>query len=262
MPLLPHLKFFASELNNFRFDLFHSLDLTKNEEEKKIVNEILTKGYYVFPEYYSREWCEEAVREMEALMEKYANQMWRDDEDADHRLYGINRVSNRFDSFYHDDKINRLLTTCERAPVKAGFTLGGKIIAREHNKGSGGGWHRDSVYSRQLKSIAYLTAVDDDNGPFQYLEGSHRLDEMRAVSARFGFPVYNNRFSDELMEQIIGSMPDKLKTFTAKAGTVILIDTRGLHRGMPIRKGIRYALTNYIWIRRGIPKHIEKLTIN
>jgi hypothetical protein len=48
---------------------------------------------------------------------------------------------------------------------------------------------------------------------------------------------------------------------------VIIVDTSGLHRGMPIRSGERYALTNYYWPRRdamppSMAKHVLPVVEN
>ena len=44
----------------------------------------------------------------------------------------------------------------------------------------------------------------------------------------------------------------------AKAGTLILVDTSSIHRGMPIIAGVRYALTNYFYPKRLIDQELFK----
>jgi hypothetical protein len=58
----------------------------------------------------------------------------------------------------------------------------------------------------------------------------------------------------------VGKINRKVKTFFAPAGSLILVDTRGIHRGRPLYKnGERYALTNYYWHKDFPPLHIQKL---
>ncbi len=52
-------------------------------------------------------------------------------------------------------------------------------------------------------------------------------------------------FLQEKVDKIIENDPDRLKTLTGKAGTLVLVDTSIIHRGIPVKNGIRYALTNY-----------------
>ena len=114
------------------------------------------------------------------------------------------------------------------------------------NQGSGEGWHRDA-FLRQFKAILYLSDVAPENGPFQLIQGSHRrarvLRDMRA--GRLKYTQY--RLSDQEIERIIATEPQRKITYTARAGTLILVDTSALHRGQPIEAGIRYALTNYFF---------------
>ena len=53
------------------------------------------------------------------------------------------------------------------------------------------------------------------------------------------------RFSEDEISEIVSHMDTEVTSYTAKKGTVILADVRGLHRGMPIEEGLRYAVTNY-----------------
>ena len=41
-------------------------------------------------------------------------------------------------------------------------------------------------------------------------------------------------------------------------GTLILVDTSTLHRGAPIKKGIRYGFTNYYYTVNQINKELYK----
>ena len=41
---------------------------------------------------------------------------------------------------------------------------------------------------------------------------------------------------------------NKITEITAKAGTLILVDTSYLHRGKPLENNSRYALTNYFFL--------------
>ena len=136
--------------------------------------------------------------------------------------------------------------------------MAAKLEAAEGNKGSGGGWHRDHPNVKQSKSIVYLTDVSLQNGPFQYIEGSHTSRAVYRDCYKYGYDQFQSRFTEQEVQYLLENEPERLKTFTAEAGTVILTDTRGIHRGKPIETGERYALTNYLWMHSNIPKHISK----
>ena len=60
-----------------------------------------------------------------------------------------------------------------------------------------------------------------------------------------GIPLGATRFQERDVERIVEGDAQRLVTFPAPAGTLIAADTTGIHRGAPLAKGVRYALTNY-----------------
>ena len=123
--------------------------------------------------------------------------------------------------------------------------------AEPGNQGSGEGWHRDA-FMRQFKAILYLSDVGPDNGPFQFVKDSYRPRQVLRDIWKGGLRYMQNRLSEPEVERILMGSPDRLCTYTAKAGTLILVDTSSIHRGMPIENGTRYALTNYYFLLQDI----------
>ena len=121
------------------------------------------------------------------------------------------------------------------------------------NLGSGNGWHRDS-FSRQFKAMIYLSDVSLDNGPFQYVEGTNNYANMSELTSYTKMPRLSKRHTAEEVDSYLqkSKKTDQLQTFDAKAGSLILFDSSGLHRGHPILEGTRYALTIYAMRSRSI----------
>jgi hypothetical protein len=91
-------------------------------------------------------------------------------------------------------------------------------------------FHRDFDDVNFIKLFVYLTDVGSENGPHEYIEGSHRVPLMCEI----------RRFSDE---EVLASFPENLKiSFVGSAGTMFLENTYGLHRGQPVRKDRRLIL--------------------
>ena len=63
-------------------------------------------------------------------------------------------------------------------------------------------------------------------------------------------------FLQETVDKITHANPDRLKSLTGKAGTLVLVDTSIIHRGIPLKKGVRYALTNYFFERSQINSNL------
>ena len=97
-----------------------------------------------------------------------------------------------------------------------------------------------------------MSDVTAENGPFQFLADSHKLGSVLSDIWYGNLDYMQYRIRDDQIDAILKGNASRLKTYTAKAGTLILVDTSSIHRGMPIREGVRYALTNYYFPERNI----------
>ena len=88
-------------------------------------------------------------------------------------------------------------------------------------------WHRDFNDRHLLKAFVYLTDVDKEAGPFEYVPRSAPGNELgglwpwRPLGDNYPPP-------DELAERIAGH---SVQTFTGPKGTMIFCNTSGFHRG-------------------------------
>jgi hypothetical protein len=90
-------------------------------------------------------------------------------------------------------------------------------------------WHRDEPDDRHiLKAFVYLRDVPPGAGPLSYVRGSHRAAGRRAQLPST-WDGYGLRVSDEDIEAHFGA--DNVVTVPGRAGTVVVTDTRGYHRG-------------------------------
>lgn len=168
---------------------------------------------------------------------------WVDNEGSDHRVYGYQLL---------DDGLKKAIVQLSESIFKGyvqgeqmfAFVLAGILQQAKKNVGSGGGWHRDTVYGKQLKLIVYCSDVSEYNGPFQYINGSHRWYNKILISILLMKNPRSFRYSEKDIARL-KKYGYKITECSAKAGTVILADTTGLHRGKPIVKGSRLALTVY-----------------
>lgn len=222
-----------------------------DSEQVNIINELKEKGVVVIPEYYSHSQCDAIQAAIDEMIKDPNVNVKYDELKSDARVFASHRYSNEIMKFHEDSylkSIGEAYTGCE---LINSHTLGARLEAKKNNLGSGGGWHRDSVYKIQYKSIAYLTDVEEENGPFEFILGSHNKSSVTKSIKENNFEAHHNRFTESEVEDFLQSNPDfKNKIYTAKKGSVILVDTSGVHRGMPINQGKRYALTNYYF-----PKH-------
>lgn len=85
-------------------------------------------------------------------------------------------------------------------------------------------FHFDMDRIKFLKFFFYITDVDIETGPHCYVEGSHK----------FLHPQFRGRgrFEESEIAKIYGE--DKIKKLTGSKGSIIIADTRGLHKGEPL----------------------------
>lgn len=119
-------------------------------------------------------------------------------------------------------------------------------------------FHQDTEYLKFVKVFIYLTDVNDDNGPHQYVQGTSKI--AQSILGEDYKP--SNRVEDNKVAEIFGV--DNILTFTGKRGrnfgkpgklgpsenryewwnlsNVIIEDTFGLHKGTPVVEGSRLLL--------------------
>lgn len=219
----------------------NSINLQKNEQA--ILDELFENGIAVIPNFFSKDECNKMIDVFNAIEHRHATFRYNDK-----RVFGIQYLSSIHKKLFHD---NQMFKKTGEAYIGDELvlqtTMAAKIVAQEGLKlGSGGGWHRDS-FSRQFKAVTYLSDVSIDNGPFMYIKGSHKMKNIKIVlhGLKEHIPISGYRYTNQEIEKIQSILGEKITYYTAPKGTLILVDTRGLHTGMPIAKGLRYSVFNY-----------------
>lgn len=88
-------------------------------------------------------------------------------------------------------------------------------------------WHRDFNDRLLLKAFVYLSDVDAEAGPFEYVPGSFPGGELGDLWPWYpGYDGYPP--DDEFARRMEGK---RIETFTAPRGTLIFCNTCGFHRG-------------------------------
>jgi len=176
---------------------------------------------------------------------------------SDQRLYGMESADSLFADFHYDPFLKGFGELDGGLELYNFATLGGHIAASPSNTGSGDGWHRDA-HGYQFKAILYLSDTALENGPFQYLIGSHKRWRVAIDTALGELPeAPQTRYDNASIERVASRLNLTAQSFPAPAGTLLLVNTAGIHRGMPLKSGERYALTNYYYN----PAHVDAARI-
>lgn len=238
-------KYFFNRNFNFKINAFYSDYLL----------ELKKKGYVIIKNFISSNECELIIKHIEKFLIENKELTYHDNDYSDQRIHGAENISENINNFFNNKLPIEVGNHYYNGELKNLMTMANKTKFVENNKGSGQGWHRDGL-NFQYKSILYLVNVNENNGPFQLIEKSHRVINIFKSCFRYNLDPFDTRIENSIAEKIIVDFDNSLKTITGKAGDLILVDTSLLHRGNPLKNGSRYALTNYYYPKTIINNYI------
>lgn len=228
------------------------LRFNKHESPENILEKLSTDGYYVLENKLDIQVCKKikeslkripyAVRgsnkEITGITEqnirKYrANAIWAVNQNDILQIPEIQKIA--FD--------DRILNT-------VGMFFGSDPIlcqtnswwSKNHSKhrsnlsGNAQLYHQDAEYLKFIKVFVYLNDVGEKNGPHKYVKGSASIAEERLGKDYF----LSSRVEDSEVLELFGE--ENIISFEGKKGTVIIENTLGLHKGVPVVSGARLLL--------------------
>ncbi len=160
------------------------------------------------------------------------------------RLYHVEREIPELKEYRHDP------FTFGIVDAYYGFPFHSGLLMYQHNTKSNANtrYYHVDVFSKEFKSFVYLDDVDVGNGPFTYLPGTH-TSHFRRLKKQVLWDGKGaaTSFSDD----DLGPLLKREKQILGPAGTMILADVRGFHRGSPQLERSRSALVNYMYRHEG-----------
>lgn len=116
-------------------------------------------------------------------------------------------------------------------------------------------WHRDPEDLKTVKVFIYLDDVGAKQGPFTFIPGSQPFGKDCGLR-----PIHKHprRVLDDEMETAFAK--SRWLDCTGKAGTMIIADTVGYHRGGHVQEGHRLLIT--FTYTSGTPQQKRKLSIS
>jgi len=219
----------------FRYNLLRRL--FTNKEQLK--SEFYRKGFALHSEKLDAKSTGKLRTFIDSAINDSNVNVWRDSFDSDKRIYGVEKLLPEVENLLPVNEMRKKGESYLSCKLPYYFVLAAKLDYKQGNIGSGGGWHRDSPFTPQFKFITYLSDVKKENGPFEYIPYTH----LSANKFRSKFKLSKMRYTDSevLNEWGKGSL------VCAGEGSTLIADTRGVHRGHPIRCGTRYACTVYFF---------------
>jgi len=103
-------------------------------------------------------------------------------------------------------------------------------------------FHRDPGANKCIKIFVYLNDVNDGGGPFTYIKGSHRHGKYWNIFKQRFYGLGGCYPEHESLEKQVEH--NDIYEITGRAGTVIIADTTGIHRGGNSTKKTREMTTS------------------
>lgn len=174
------------------------------------------------------------------------------------RVYHADCFSSAAESFKHDATLKAVASAYYGSPHSVHVCV---YERHRYNEIPVRGFHVDTFECSTFKVMLYLSDVTERDGPTCYIPGTHRDAELRrrkedewgpAVSLAdpSGRPHPTNFRDEEL-----GDWLDKQVPVIGPAGTIVLFDTWGVHRGLAPELGTeRHVLVNYYRPGANLPR--------
>jgi hypothetical protein len=222
-----------------------------DERQRRALAQLRRDGYAVVPGYWDRDRSLAMRDRLEAYLEPGTDQdypegawlrFWdnRQHDQGVRRLYHVERVVPELKELRFDPFVLAI------AAAYYGMEFHSGMLMFQHNTQSNEQtryYHVDS-FIREFKSFVYLDDVDGGNGPFAYIPGTQKQHFRRIRKQVVGNPAGESPTS--FYPEELGDLLDLESAVSGPAGTMILADVRGLHRGTPQVNRSRSVLVNYI----------------
>lgn len=196
-------------------------------------SDLKTKTAMVIVDALPPEVCRELVEKIDSIVDDPDHpRVWRDNLASDSRVLGLEHEIGDLTKYFEVERHIEAVDSYMGRKTRSWFLMANRVVTKDNNLGSGGGMHRDSPFSHQVKCIWYLSDVAEENGPFQYVPGTN----VNLIKMRHLYPLGQSRFE---------KLQNKPIEVHARAGSLLVCDTKCIHGGKPIQKDIRYAVTLY-----------------
>ena len=228
------------------------LEFSSNESTENIVKKLSTDGFYVLEDKLNDVVCEQIKSRLEKIPYRIrgvkkdivgiteqnigkhkANAIWAINQNDIVQIPEIQRIA------FDERILNVVGTFFGSAPILCQTNSWWSKNHSNHRSNLSGNaqlYHQDVEYLKFIKVFVYLNDVGEKNGPHKYVKGSATIAEDKLGT---GYSL-SSRVDDETVKELFGE--ENIISFEGKKGTIIIENTLGLHKGVPVVEGARLLL--------------------
>lgn len=220
----------------------------KKKLQKKIITDLSLDGISIIPNYIDKKKITKIIREtkphIKKLLKKPTNKMryFRNSNMGIFRLYELKKISKSSKNIFFDASFLKNISKYYISKnvefyqdmIEVRQPLKKKL---REMKSSSDNYHFDD-WKIRLKYFLILSDVTKDDAPMCYIKKSHKL---MLFNKKFEY-FYNGKsgnygyFSNNEVKKLKKKYDLKEEICTCKVGTLIIVDTRGIHKGTPLRR--------------------------
>lgn len=236
----------------------HNVDssLTPHQEE---LQTLVKDGVLVIENFLDGETVDSIIAELGPVMNQVQdgtfqgnNHIARNPVSGVYRIRKASNLSKASHAFFENPMIFSLAKAyvsenvksfMHLAEIKNGLHTSGKSVASISDIAHFDNWKFG------FKAFLYLTDVQESEAPFVYIKGSHVLAQNGTQFKKYlDFSKHGPHAGYYTVQQVENLKQEygfEETVCTGKRGTLILADTRGIHRGTPLRANHRFLLAHY-----------------
>ena len=220
----------------------------------QIIDTVRKSGFYIFEERLSQELCDKLVNIASTI--KYTTRIPGSDEkpsiETEPNYLDLNNlIGSRYDAVQEDliqsELIQDILGDANLISIANSYLKSKPILdviglwwnfpfTKEADIEAAQHYHFDMDRIKWVKVFIYLTDVSPENGPHKFISGSHNSEGIPEHLLEKGY----SRLSDEEVNNAYDK--NQIIEFCGPKGTIIIEDTRGLHKAQHLKSGNRLML--------------------
>jgi hypothetical protein len=174
------------------------------------------------------------------------------------RVYHVDCFSPAGERFKQDEDLKAIASGYYGAPHSVHVCI---YERHRYNEIPVRGFHVDTFETSTFKVMLYLNDVGRENGPTCYIPGTHVDAELRRRKEHEWGPAVspgdpsNRPHPTNFTDGELGPLLDRQVAVEGPAGTIVLFDTWGVHRGIAPMPGYeRHVLVNYYRKGANLPR--------
>lgn len=218
-----------------------------DKHENVLAQKLKKNGFFVIENYISRNEAIRYGKKNKYLLDKISSgkSLGFPNKFTSSKVTGVSRIdeSNKIcdisKKLFEDQKLDKIVkfSSCNNLKKKIRMELrkGKNSVSPDDNI------HFDDYpWGHRIKAFLYLCDVDEKNSPLVFFPSSHSNSEWRKPKEidciKNGHLGSWGHFTDNEVEELKTSYNFEEKIFSGKAGTLIVVNTIGLHKSTPPKK--------------------------